>query len=246
MIEIILLLLFALVVFGGGGYYYYTKVYNKKAATTTPGDVITIGDDGVTKSSGSTTETYLEMPLTAYCSQPSRPNWCNLTPTSEMQYVYDPVGGGTTDVGGFTTTFDNNTGLCSDGTRDCIYTEVYDSTRTLKDIVNEKGEHMVEKFVDDLWSDKLQFSDTSKELFKKTIMIEDGKFYMIMEDGTKLQIVPGGKFGPTTDGKIIFPPGMIILYVSLYYKFNNIKKPFFEFEVKSHKPVGETLLATST
>jgi hypothetical protein len=68
--------------------------------------------------------------------------------------------------------------LCSDGTRDCIYTEVYDSARMLTHIVNEKGEHMVDKFVDDLWSGKLQFSDENIEEFKKMVTFEDGKLYM--------------------------------------------------------------------
>jgi hypothetical protein len=248
----ILLAIIMIVVLAGGGYFAYTK-YGKKdsAASVNPGpgpvgDTITIGTGAVTKSGGSTTETYLDMPLTSYCSEPSRPAWCNLTPTSEMQYVYDPVGGSTTDVGGFKTTFDNNTGLCSDGTRDCIYTEVYDSARILTQIVNEKGEHMIEKFVTDLWSGKLQFSDTNRDLFKKIVTFENDKLYMLMEDGTtKLQIVPGSKFGPTADGKMTVTPGMIILWVSLYYKFNNKTKPFIKFDLKSEKPMGEILLAST-
>jgi hypothetical protein len=251
----ILLAFVFFVMLAGGGYFAYTKYVKKDSSdssdssdSTGPvGDTITLGTDGVTRSGGSTTETYLDMPLTAYCSHSSgNPDWCNLTPTSEMQYVYDPVGGGTTAQGGFTTTFDNNTGLCSDGTRDCIYTEVYDSARMLTDIVNEKGEHMIEKFVDDLWSDRLQFSDENKELFKQIITFEDGKLYMLMEDGTtKLQIVPGGKFGPTTDGKMHMTPGMIVLWVSLYYKFHNKTKPFIELNLKSEKPIGEFLLAST-
>jgi hypothetical protein len=37
-------------------------------------------------------------------------------------------------------------------------------------------------------------------------------------------------------------PGMIILWVSFYYKFNNKTKPFIELNLKSEKPVGEILL----
>ena len=256
----ILLAIIVIVVLAGGAYFAYTKYGKKDSATSgnlgptsgnlgpgPVGDTITIGTDGVTRSGGSTTETYIDMPLTSYCSEPSRPAWCNLTPTSEMQYVYDPVGGSTTDVGGFKTTFDNNTGLCSDGTRDCIYTEVYDSARILTKIVNEKGEYMIEKFVDDLWSGKLQFSDTTIDLFKKIVRFENGKLYMLMdEDGTsKLQIVPGSNMEATADGKITLTPGMIILWVSLYYKFNNKTKPFIELNLKSEKPVGEILLAST-
>ena len=256
----ILLAIIVIVVLAGGAYFAYTKYGKKDSATSgnlgptsgnlgpgPVGDTITIGTDGVTRSGGSTTETYIDMPLTSYCSQPSRPAWCNLTPTSEMQYVYDPVGGSTTDVGGFKTTFDNNTGLCSDGTRDCIYTEVYDYARILTKIVNEKGEYMIEKFVDDLWSGKLQFSDTTIDLFKKIVRFENGKLYMLMdEDGTsKLQIVPGSNMEATADGKITLTPGMIILWVSLYYKFNNKTKPFIELNLKSEKPVGEILLAST-
>ena len=256
----ILLAIIVIVVLAGGAYFAYTKYGKKDSATSgnlgptsgnlgpgPVGDTITIGTDGVTRSGVSTTETYIDMPLTSYCSQPSRPAWCNLTPTSEMQYVYDPVGGSTTDVGGFKTTFDNNTGLCSDGTRDCIYTEVYDSARILTKIVNEKGEYMIEKFVDDLWSGKLQFSDTTIDLFKKIVRFENGKLYMLMdEDGTsKLQIVPGSNMEATADGKITLTPGMIILWVSLYYKFNNKTKPFIELNLKSEKPVGEILLAST-
>ena len=263
----ILLAIIVIVVLAGGAYFAYTKYGKKDSATSgnlgptsgnlgptsgnlgpgPVGDTITIGTDGVTRSGGSTTETYIDMPLTSYCSQPSRPAWCNLTPTSEMQYVYDPVGGSTTDVGGFKTTFDNNTGLCSDGTRDCIYTEVYDSARILTQIVNEKGEHMIEKFVTDLWSGKLQFSDTTIDLFKKIVRFENGKLYMLIdEDGTsKLQIVPGSNMEAMADGKITLTPGMIILWVSLYYKFNNKTKPFIELNLKSEKPVGEILLAST-
>ena len=263
----ILLAIIVIVVLAGGAYFAYTKYGKKDSATSgnlgptsgnlgptsgnlgpgPVGDTITIGTDGVTRSGGSTTETYIDMPLTSYCSQPSRPAWCNLTPTSEMQYVYDPVGGSTTDVGEFKTTFDNNTGLCSDGTRDCIYTEVYDSARILTKIVNEKGEYMIEKFVDDLWSGKLQFSDTTIDLFKKIVRFENGKLYMLIdEDGTsKLQIVPGSNMEAMADGKITLTPGMIILWVSLYYKFNNKTKPFIELNLKSEKPVGEILLAST-
>lgn len=244
----ILLAFVFVVMLAGGGYFAYTKFGKKDSAKQagSVGDTITLGTDGVTRSGGSTTETYLDMPLTAYCSHSTgNPTWCNLTPTTEMQYVYDPVGGGTKAQGGFTTTFDNNTGLCSDGTRDCIYTEVYDSTRTLTDIVNEKGEHMIEKFVDDLWSGKLQFSDENKEQFKKLITFEDGKLYMVAEDGTKMEVVPSGKLGPTTDGKMRLTPGLIVIYVSLYYKFHNITKPKFNLNLKSEKTIGEVLL-TST
>ena len=112
----ILLAIIVIVVLAGGAYFAYTKYGKKDSATSgnpcPVGDTITIGTGAVTKSGGSTTETYLDMPLTSYCSEPSIPAWCNLTPTSEMQYVYDPVGGSTTDVGAFKTTFDNNTGLC--------------------------------------------------------------------------------------------------------------------------------------
>ena len=249
MLILILLAFVFFVILVGGGYFAYTKFGKNDSAAPAPpaSDTITLGTDGVTKSGGSTTETYLDMPLTAYCSHSSdNPDWCNLTPTTEMQYVYDPVGGGTTESGGFTTTFDNNTGLCSDGTRDCIYSEVYDSARILTNIVNEKGEHMIDKFVDDLWSGNLQFSDENKELFKKIITFEDGKLYMLREDGTtKMQIVPGGKFGPTNDGKMEVTPGMIVLWVSLYYKFHNKTKPFITLDLKSEKSIGEVLL-TST
>jgi hypothetical protein len=247
----ILLAFVFFVMLAGGGYFAYTKYGKKDSAGSagSAGDTITLGTDGVTRSGGSTTETYLAMPLNTYCSHSSgNPDWCNLTPTTEMQYVYDPVGGGMNNSGSFTTTFDNNTGLCSDGTRDCIYTEVYDSARMLTHIVNEKGENMVDKFVDDLWSGKLQFSDENIEEFKKMVTFEDGKLYIVMKMGNndedkKIQIVPGTKMGPTTDGKMEVPPGIIILWVSFYYKFNNKPKPNFNFKMKFEKPMGEIILA---
>lgn len=250
----ILLVFVFFVMLAGGGYFAYTKYVKKDSSNTTgptgpTGDTITLSTDGVTKSGGSTTETYLAMPLNTYCSHASgNPSWCNLTPTTEMQYVYDPEGGGINNSGSFTTTFDNNTGLCSDGTRDCIYSEVYDSARTLTHIANEKGERMIGKFVGDLWSGKLQFSDETIEEFKRLVTFEDGKLYMVMKMGDndedkKIQLVPGTKMGPTSDGKMEVPPGMIILWVSLYYKFNNKPKPNFDFKLKFEKPMGEILLA---
>jgi hypothetical protein len=93
----ILLAFVFFVMLAGGGYFAYTKYVKKDSSDSTgpAGDTITLGTDGVTRSGGSTTETYLDMPLNTYCSHSSgNPDWCNLTPTSEMQYVYDPVGGG--------------------------------------------------------------------------------------------------------------------------------------------------------
>jgi hypothetical protein len=236
------------------GYFAYTKYVKKDSSDTTdPGpagsvsDTITIGTDGVTRSAGSTTETYLEMPLTTYCSQSTgNPTWCNLTPTTEVLYVYDPEGGGMSETGQAITTFDTHTGLCSDGTRDCIYSEVYDSERMLIDIVNEKGERMIDKFIDDVWSDKLQIPSNQVETFKKVVKFEDDKLYFVMDDdgSSRVPVVPGNITEPITDdNKMEMPPGAIMLWVSFYYKFNNKAKPKFNFNLKSEKPVGEVLLA---
>jgi hypothetical protein len=131
---------------------------------------------------------------------------------------------------------------------DCWYTEKYMITRrTFTLLVNEKGENMIDKFVDDLWSGKLEFPDEEVEKFKKMVTIENDNLYMLMnmgdDENKKMQMVPGDKFGPTTDGKIEVPPGMIILWVSLYYKFHNKTKPNFKLKLKSEKTAGEVLLA---
>ena len=226
------------------------------------GDVVTISDSGVT----STTETYLAAPRLDHCGNelrggnPSAHEWCDsdISSSTEMNYAYDPVGG-TLSVGGrFTTTFDRDTGLCSDGTKDCIFEENYDSDRKLIGITNEDGENLINTFADDLWSGRIEFTDAAKEDFNKNITFENNKLH------TKNRVCSAGEGGeencdyelseitPKMDesgadtGKAWFPPGAIVMWILFWYKANDKPRPTIKFDIKSEKTLGQMVLDART
>ena len=214
------------------------------------GDVVTISDSGVT----STTETYLAAPRLDHCANelrggdPSAHEWCDsdMSASTEMNYAYDPVGG-TLSVGGrFTTTFDGNTGLCSDETKDCIFEENYDSDRKLVGITNEDGENLINKFADDLWSGRIEFTDAAKEDFNKAVTFENNKLH------TKNRVCSGEGDEENCDEVLDeitaknTPPGIIVLMTLFWYNANDKPQPTIKFDIKSEKTLGQMVLDART
>ena len=279
----IIVVIVVLLLVGVGGYYAYTTLQTDADATdagthatdagtglrvdVTPrargGDVVTISDSGV--SSSSTTETYLAAPRLDNCANilrggnPSMYEWCDsdMSSSAEMNYAYDPVGGTLSDSGRMTTTFDRDTGLCSDGTKSCIFEETYDSDRKLIGITNEEGENLINTFADDLWSGRIEFTDAGKEDFNKHITFENNKLHAKIQicstgeggeencDYELREITPKMNEGADT-GKLFFPPGAIVLWILFWYKANDKPRPTIKFDIKSEKTLGQMVLDART
>ena len=229
------------------------------------GDVVTISDSGV--SSSSTTETYLAAPRLDNCANelrggnPSMYDWCDtdMSSSAEMNYAYDPVGGTLSDSNGrMTTTFNRDTGLCSDGTKSCIFEETYDSDRKLIGITNEEGENLINTFADDLWSGRIEFTDAAKEDFNKNITFENNKLHIknqicsTGEGGEEnchyelREITPKMNESGADTGKAWFPPGAIVMWILFWYKANDKPRPTIKFDIKSEKTLGQMVLDART
>ena len=252
LITVVIILLLV----GVGGYYVYTTLQTRRqspSVVVTPGaqgDVVTISDNGV--SSSSTTETYIAAPRLEHCSNelrggnPSAHDWCDsdMSSSAEMNYAYDPASGTMSANGGFTTTFDGNTGKCSDGTKSCIFEENYDSERKLIDITNEDGESLINKFSDDLWSGRIVFTDAAKENFNKNITFENNKLYI------KDWVCTTGEGGEENCDEVLgaeitpknTPPGLIVLMTLFWYKANDKPRPTIKFDIKSEKTLGQMVI----
>jgi len=262
LITVVIILLLV----GVGGYYVYTTLQTRRqspSVVVTPGaqgDVVTISDNGV--SSSSTTETYIAAPRLEHCSNelrggnPSAHDWCDsdMSSSAEMNYAYDPASGTMSANGGFTTTFDGNTGKCSDGTKSCIFEENYDSERNLIGITNEDGENLINKFADDLWSGRIEFTDAAKEDFNKNVTFENNKLQMKNRvcttgegdeencDEVLSEITPNMDESGADTGKAWSPPGIIVLWILFWYKANDKPRPTIKFDIKSEKTLGQMVI----
>ena len=229
------------------------------------GDVIVITDEGSTfETQTSGTETYISMPRRDTCrARDTDPSWCgDITPSSEMNYVLDPVGGSIADNGDFQTSWVADTNLCADGTQNCIYEEKFDENRKLIGITNAQGDDFIQKFIDDIYSGKVDFNVTRnvqgesqnlKELLQKMITFDPttGKLTMKMPDTGEghemetLEIIPGN----TTrgigeiDGKMKMAVGQMVVFIIFYYYSNNLPKPTIKLNLTSQKTLGEVLQA---
>ena len=179
------------------GYFVYQKYAGdgKKSESAagspdpgTSGDTITITDNGSKK------ETYVAIPHGLCRGIHNDPSWCeNITPATEMEYVYDPVGGGVDESGNFTTTFNTENFKCSDGTTDCVFGEKFDNNRKLTGITNAKGEDFIQKLIDDLWSGKLVISQSAMDILKNKMDYDGttGELYILRNGERNKKVVPG-------------------------------------------------------
>lgn len=241
------IILFITIVVGGVlGWYFWPK---KKNDTSRNGDTIVITDEG------SKLETYIEMPRLQKClnSMPDPKTCVSITSDTEMNYVYDPVGGSLKDNGEFTTTFNYDTQLCSDGTTDCVYEENFSNDRKLIGITNSKGEDFIKRFIDDVWSGKLDLNKevphpiTGNRTALKNQIIEiidfdrtSGELFFNMNG--KVKIIPGYQQFNDNQNEMEVPVGTIILYIIFYYYAKNLPKPTIKLNLSSEKTLGEIYL----
>lgn len=233
-----------------GGYFLYKKYADDKTVRVTlTGDIITITDEG------GKIETYIEPTMKNCIGGGNDPAYCmDMDETTEMSYVYDPVGGSVNDSGGLQTTYDPVTRVCSDGTSDCVFTEKFDDERKLLGITNDKGEDFIQKLMDDMWSNKLGMDKvvpspnggetTVKDQFKNIIAFNKDTGEMFFNrNGKRVKIIPGNmRFVSDPDEDVKewgVSVGMMIMYIMFYYYGNDLPKPTIKLDLKSEKTLGE-------
>ena len=207
------------------------------APSVVPEDVIELSEGNT-----NTTETYISMPYQDYCFNENQPEWCkSVDKNAEMIYVYDPVGGSINSSGNLITTFNGETGLCADGTRDCIYTEDVDDKRMVRGINNAKMGSMFKQVMDDLWSGKLVIPEDYAKDIRESVFMKEGKFYMKRGDKV-LELISGNVQSPKfTDRTFELPSGALLFIMLMYYKVNNLPKPTVNPKFKSQKTMGRVL-----
>ena len=245
---IVLMLIVGLAI---AGYFVYQKYSGdgKKSES----DVITITDNGSTK------ETYVAMPRMEKCrGSEDEPSFCGaITPTTEMNYAFDPVGGSIGEGGQWKTTFNFDTNMCADGTQKCLYEEKFDENRKLIGITNAQGEDFIQKFTDDVYSGTVDFditrdmgggrgSQNLKDLLKNMINFDTttGKLSMNQPGMTPptVEIIPGNntdRGDAVVDGKMKVPVGMMIMYIIFYYYANDLPKPTIKLNLTSQETLGK-------
>jgi len=198
------------------------------------------------------------MPRQIRCrARDTDPSWCgDITPSTEMNYVFDPVGGSITDIGGFETSWDADTNLCADGTQNCIYEEKFDENRRLIGITNAQGDDFIQKFIDDIYSGAIDFNVTRtvngdgesqnlKELLQKMVTFDPttGKLTMSVPNRTPptVEIIPGN---PTRgegdiDGKMKMTVGQMVMFIIFYYYSNDLPKPTIKLNLTSQETLGD-------
>jgi hypothetical protein len=243
------------------GYFYATR--EEPSLGPSPGptsDVIVITDEGSTfETETSGTETYIAMPRQGKCrGRESDPSWCgDITPTTEMNYVFDPVGGSIATSGGFETTFNFETNMCADGTQNCLYEEKFDETRKLIGITNAQGDDFIQKFIDDIYSGTVDFNVTRvlggsegegpqnlKDYMKKMITFDTttGKLSMNVPGRTPptIEVIPGnGRDGVNDDGQMKMAVGQMIVFIIFYYYSNDLPKPTIKLNITSQETLGK-------
>ena len=237
-----------------GGYFLYKRYAGDNTKPVVAGDTIVITDEG------SKIEKYIEFPMGRCNGGENDPEYCDtMDENTEVSYVYDPVGGSVNDSGALQTTYDPVTRVCSDGTSDCVFTEKFDEERKLISITNDKGEDFIQKFIDDVWSDKLEMNKvvsdfnggetTVKDQFKNMIEFNRDTGEMFFNrDGMRVKIIPGNmQFESQLSGKqdikeLRVSVGMMIMYIIFYYYGNDLPKPTIKLDLKSEKTLGELYL----
>ena len=242
-------------------YFYFKnkKEDDKDPSPSSEGDVIIITDEGSTfETQSSGTETYIAMPHQKKCrGRESDPSWCgDITPATEMNYVFDPVGGSLGGSGNFETTFNYETNMCADGTRDCVYEEKFDENRKIIGITNSKGEDFIQKFIDDIYSGTVDFNVTRqmnggeepqnlKDFMKNMIRFDTttGKLSMSVPYRTPptIEIIPGNTTmdDDPVDGKFKMAVGQMIMFIIFYYYANDLPKPTIKLDLSSEETYGQ-------
>ena len=244
------------------GYFVYQ---NNSGDGKSKSDVIIITEEGSTfETQTSGTETYISMPRMDECRgrQPGdgfagEPSFCDaITPTTEMNYVFDPVGGSIAPSGVWQTTFNSETNMCADGTQNCLYEEKFDNNRKLIGITNAQGDDFIQTFIDDIYSGKVDFNITRdlgggegpqnlKDVLKNMITFDTTTGKLSGKNPGKtppiIEIIPGNTTRGDTvvDGKMKVPVGMMIMYIIFYYYSNDLPKPIIKLNLTSRETLGK-------
>lgn len=187
------------------------------------GETVIVGKDGLVRK-----EKYIS--LDSDCYNKNAPTWCG----DEFVVAYSNTARDDTD----NSWFNGQTGMCSDGTRDCLYFEKYNSDRILQGIFNSKGEELGQKFLDDLYSGKIKFSDSTYATIKSQVTFEDGVMKFIDDRGKKYEVKVGVRtsqemYQASQQGIQYVTPSMFLLYLAVYFKANNLPKPTLNYQLHS-------------
>ncbi len=119
-------------------------------------------------------------------------------------------------------TWIDETKTCPDGTYDCLYHERVNNGRVTK-ITDKNGNDLIERFVDDLYTNTLESADTffsdNKDQFK---MDGQGRLYSRAKSGREeTEVVPGETM----------PLHMFIMIVLMFHKNMGKRKPIVKIDI---------------
>ena len=172
------------------------------------------------------------------CYQRTAPTWC----PDEYSMAYS------SDASSFSDNsfYNAETGMCSDGTRDCIYTEKYNDNRVLQGVFNSKNEELSKKFLDDVYSGKVTLSDYEMAMFRDNAKFENGTMKIRNQGGTTWYTMRVGTTSAeevdrlmSENNILVVPPSMFIMYVAAYFKSKNLPKPTIKYELKSEMNMNQ-------
>lgn len=198
-VYVIICVVFILI--GIGGYYFFTQGKDESEKPET----IVIGGEQQTGG----TEGYISMPGTRH------------VPIEESLYTVYAYNPNLTKWGDSSQIFDESTGKCSDGTRDCLYYERVENGRVI-DITNKDGKRLVQQFVDDFYDGKLPLLENhfkeNPDQINKFMLNRDNKLMIRnRDDGNWDLVIPG----PNND----IPVGFYLLTLMILYKRTGKPKP---------------------
>lgn len=188
-------------------------------------ETVIVGSDGLVRK-----EKYISN--TDRCMTNNAPTWC----PDEYSVAYSSGAANDSD----NSFFNPETGMCSDGTKDCVYTERYNSGRILQGIFNSKGEELGQKFLDDLYAGRITFSSEMSTKFINNAKFENG-ILKFKEGDTwytvKVGIVSNEKMRDEyNQGIMRVPVSMFLLVIGIYFKSNNLPKPTLRYQL--HSPLN--------
>jgi len=166
------------------------------------------------------------------CLSSDAPTWC----PDEYSMAYSSSAANELDH----TFYNEETGLCNDGTRDCVYIEKYNDQRILQGVFNGKNVELGQKFLDDVYAGNLTISEETIAQIKEGIKFENGvmKFKNNPQEDTFDTVKVGFSTAEETrqlltQGIVVIPPSLFLLYLAIYFRFNNLPKPTLRYELKS-------------
>ena len=169
------------------------------------------------------------------CLQSDAPEWC----PNEFSFAYSASAASESDR----SFYNEETGLCNDGTRGCVYVETYDNERKLIGISNDQQQQF--QFVDDLYNGQIELSEDTKNAFLNIFKVEDDILYM-KQNGKWYKLQVGVESKETqqslkeTSDIIVITATQYIVYMSVYNKLMDEVKPTFVYrDINSGTTIAE-------